>query len=311
MCNVLYFVFCRTNIPKPEIYHAKDSLLYTSEEKHNSTDTLDSVVNQHSPGKDSLLVKDETFPELAPRSSPEDDNESVCSCGPGPREGDAFPKAFERDLVTPTNIVLNGGRDSAPLTSNTPELVQNSSREAAFRDPGASGEPSSGDNVCQSFETSYANILSIGTENVPSAVPNISAQSNESAVVDKFYSVKNTAENVLKPSCYDSGIDIHDAGSFSGSDQVAQGGSATPCPSAQTVCEKARDSDSGTETVESKSDIVSSVEGESSDSARKKTSSVSFCMDSMQEKDGSLVKEEETSRMEEESKQETKKNKVT
>ncbi|XP_076270982.1 TLD domain-containing protein mustard isoform X24 [Rhynchophorus ferrugineus] len=34
---------------------------------------------------DSLLVKDETFPELE-------------------REGDAFPKAFERELVTPTNL---------------------------------------------------------------------------------------------------------------------------------------------------------------------------------------------------------------
>lgn len=31
-----------------------------------------------------------------------DDAESVCSCTE--REGDAFPKAFERDLVTPTNL---------------------------------------------------------------------------------------------------------------------------------------------------------------------------------------------------------------
>ncbi|XP_057666580.1 oxidation resistance protein 1 isoform X10 [Diorhabda carinulata] len=35
--------------------------------------------------QDSLMVKDETFPELE-------------------REGDAFPKAFERELVTPTNL---------------------------------------------------------------------------------------------------------------------------------------------------------------------------------------------------------------
>nr|XP_022901879.1 nuclear receptor coactivator 7 isoform X2 [Onthophagus taurus] len=47
---------------------------------------------------DSLLVKDETFPELITG----DDAESVCSCTE--REGDAFPKAFERDLVTPTNL---------------------------------------------------------------------------------------------------------------------------------------------------------------------------------------------------------------
>lgn len=31
-----------------------------------------------------------------------DDAESICSCTE--REGDAFPKAFERDLVTPTNL---------------------------------------------------------------------------------------------------------------------------------------------------------------------------------------------------------------
>ncbi|XP_023310478.1 nuclear receptor coactivator 7 isoform X3 [Anoplophora glabripennis] len=47
---------------------------------------------------DSLMVKDETFPELVTG----DDAESVCSCTE--REGDAFPKAFDRDLVTPTNL---------------------------------------------------------------------------------------------------------------------------------------------------------------------------------------------------------------
>lgn len=55
----------------------------------------------HSPGKDSLLVKDETFPELGTGG---DDAESICSCADRDRDGDAFPKAFERDLVTPTNI---------------------------------------------------------------------------------------------------------------------------------------------------------------------------------------------------------------
>ncbi|XP_066137531.1 nuclear receptor coactivator 7 isoform X3 [Euwallacea fornicatus] len=48
---------------------------------------------------ESLLVKDETFPELVTGT---DDAESVCSCTE--REGDAFPKAFERELVTPTNL---------------------------------------------------------------------------------------------------------------------------------------------------------------------------------------------------------------
>lgn len=61
---------------KPEIYYMKKP---TESEKCQS------------PGKD------ENFPELTT-----DDNESVCSCAD--RDGDAFPKAFERDLVTPTNL---------------------------------------------------------------------------------------------------------------------------------------------------------------------------------------------------------------
>ncbi|KAJ8926700.1 hypothetical protein NQ314_020916 [Rhamnusium bicolor] len=60
---------------KPEIYYPK-----TEKEPETS------------------MVKDETFPELVTG----DDAESVCSCTD--REGDAFPKAFERDLVTPTNL---------------------------------------------------------------------------------------------------------------------------------------------------------------------------------------------------------------
>ncbi|KAL3282082.1 hypothetical protein HHI36_005281 [Cryptolaemus montrouzieri] len=65
---------------KPEIYYPKSE---------NSVAELE---------QDSLLVKDETFPELVAG----DDAESVCSCTE--REGDAFPKAFDRDLVTPTNL---------------------------------------------------------------------------------------------------------------------------------------------------------------------------------------------------------------
>lgn len=34
----------------------------------------------------------------------EEENGSMCSCSV-PREGDAFPKAFDRELVTPTNLI--------------------------------------------------------------------------------------------------------------------------------------------------------------------------------------------------------------
>lgn len=51
----------------------------------------------------SQFRKDETFPELGVGSVEGcDDQESVCSSNE--REGDAFPKAFERELVTPTNL---------------------------------------------------------------------------------------------------------------------------------------------------------------------------------------------------------------
>ena len=85
---------------------------------------------QNSPGKDSLLVKDETFPELArARSSSDndDENESVCSCGAGGREGDAFPKAFERDLVTPTNLMLLSSSDNEASDSQ-----KEGSRQVSF-----------------------------------------------------------------------------------------------------------------------------------------------------------------------------------
>lgn len=66
---------------KPEVYHPKTC----------------TRCETHSPGKDSLLVKDETFPELGAGSSV--DQESNCSTERD--DGDAFPKAFDRDLVTP------------------------------------------------------------------------------------------------------------------------------------------------------------------------------------------------------------------
>lgn len=71
---------------KPEIYYPKSSSRYDT----------------HSPGKDSL-VKDETFPELGVGSVEAcDDQESICSSNE--RDGAAFPKAFDRDLVTPIDL---------------------------------------------------------------------------------------------------------------------------------------------------------------------------------------------------------------
>ncbi|XP_026324089.1 nuclear receptor coactivator 7 isoform X5 [Hyposmocoma kahamanoa] len=62
--------------------------------------------SEHSPGKDSLLVKDETFPELQAASGEAEEGagteERPGSGETEERPGAAFPKAFERELVTPT-----------------------------------------------------------------------------------------------------------------------------------------------------------------------------------------------------------------
>lgn len=72
---------------KPEIYYAK-----------KPSRSVDNCNKCQSP------AKDEHYPELTV-----DDSESVCSCAE--RDGDAFPKAFERDLVTPTNLQNVSVRD--------------------------------------------------------------------------------------------------------------------------------------------------------------------------------------------------------
>ncbi|GLH04467.1 Nucleolar protein c7c, putative, partial [Gryllus bimaculatus] len=74
--------------PRPEVYHP---------------------ARARSPGKDSLLPKDETFPELqAAHAAGDGDDEGdgedgeLASSAGSSRDGDAFPKAFDRDRVTPT-----------------------------------------------------------------------------------------------------------------------------------------------------------------------------------------------------------------
>lgn len=80
---------------KPEVYYPKVTCIRSE---------------THSPGKDSL-VKDETFPELGAGSVDVcDDQESVCSSNE--RDGAAFPKAFERDLVTPNELLSRNQPDS-------------------------------------------------------------------------------------------------------------------------------------------------------------------------------------------------------
>ncbi|KAG5888498.1 hypothetical protein JTB14_015743 [Gonioctena quinquepunctata] len=133
---------------KPEIYYPK------TEKEHD---------------QDSLMVKDETFPELAG-----DDAESVCSCTE--REGDAFPKAFERELVTPTNL------DDAETQQKALEERRKSLLDHHWAIPSRDRQ-------------------SIDTDELPA----ISAPNLQEKHIDE-----EEDDDLNKENCHDSGIDIRD-----------------------------------------------------------------------------------------------------
>ncbi|XP_044750372.1 nuclear receptor coactivator 7 isoform X3 [Coccinella septempunctata] len=137
---------------KPEIYYPKS----------------ESSVADMEP--DSLLVKDETFPELAG-----DDAESVCSCTE--REGDAFPKAFDRDLVTPTN-------------TDDPEQQQKllEERRKSLLD--------------HHWPVSSRDRASIDVDELP-----MHSSSMQEEPVEQ---IEEEEETISKESCHDSGIDIRE-----------------------------------------------------------------------------------------------------
>ncbi|XP_063918186.1 oxidation resistance protein 1 isoform X4 [Zophobas morio] len=117
---------------------------------------------------DSLLVKDETFPELVTG----DDAESVCSCTE--REGDAFPKAFERELVTPTNI------EEDPHEHRSLEERRKSLLDHHWAIPSRDRQ-------------------SIDTDEMPTIA---SAMLQEDQIDEE--------DSLIKESCHDSGIDIRE-----------------------------------------------------------------------------------------------------
>lgn len=88
---------------------------------------------------DSLLAKDETFPELqeaASSSTVVGDDEAAST---GRTEGDAFPKAFDRELVTPTNLdsrqvsIESCSSSNGPKSSPSP-LVDHEERRRSILD---------------------------------------------------------------------------------------------------------------------------------------------------------------------------------
>ncbi|KAL1491172.1 hypothetical protein ABEB36_011812 [Hypothenemus hampei] len=187
--------------------------------------------------RDNSLVKDETFPELVTGT---DDAESVCSCTE--REGDAFPKAFERELVTPTNL------EEAEQQRHTVEERRKSLLDHHW--PMTSRERQS-----------------IDTDEMP--VISTSSLTEEGDQISEEDGARGGVENEPKEeSCHDSGIDIRDTPlptivplpvkeHYSDADIVLSKEWVPPIP-------------------------LQPVHGdsESSSPARKKTNSVSFSLDS-------------------------------
>ncbi|XP_019873866.2 nuclear receptor coactivator 7 isoform X1 [Aethina tumida] len=121
--------------------------------------------------QDSLLVKDETFPELVTG----DDAESVCSCTE--REGDAFPKAFERELVTPTN------QDDGDSEHHSLEERRKSLLDHHWAIPSKDR---------QSIDTDEMPIISAG-------------------ILQEEQIGEEDEDSLVKESCHDSGIDIRES----------------------------------------------------------------------------------------------------
>ncbi|XKL62053.1 hypothetical protein PGB90_001886 [Kerria lacca] len=227
---------------KPEIYHANEQerrgSLYrpkieneaeaTENAEHivtNQTDSLDSttVEIQNSPGgkADSLLAKDETFPELR-SSTEEEDNGSVCSCEEERQIGNAFPKAFDRDLITPAYIKKKSNhllRRSDEFSEK--EDTSHSGDERRTESP-ASLPPDNEENTSESnlplLVEAEAVIKNLEERRKSSldrhwAIPNKirSIESDGLSAEDEVESEHSENQTGLtKQSCHDSGIDIRD-----------------------------------------------------------------------------------------------------
>ncbi|XP_076234385.1 TLD domain-containing protein mustard isoform X3 [Calliopsis andreniformis] len=248
---------------KPEIYYMK---------KPSQNDDR----KCQSPGKD------ENFPE-----STADDSESVCSCAE--RDGDAFPKAFERDLVTPTNL------------QNEENATTTKEKEKETKDTCGGGQAS------RTLEERRRSMLDHHWA-VPSkdrCTMSVEDEQQDSLSSDKADSAKSKAipedeeGSLVKLSCHDSGIDIRDPN--------------PPFPVVQPIPAKKVYSDAdivlSTDwvppiTIAPTHITTDSLDSGSAINGRKKASSVSFSLDSNAEEP---EKDEEHK---DDDKQETRRNKM-
>ncbi|KAL6258073.1 hypothetical protein P5V15_009989, partial [Pogonomyrmex californicus] len=229
--------------------------------------------------------KEENFPELAG-----DDSESVCSCAE--RDGDAFPKAFERELVTPTNLQ---SEENSTSTKDKEKEKDSNEKEVCI-----------GGQASRTLEERRRSMLDHHWA-VPSkdrSTFSVDDEQQDSLNSDKAEPTKSNAipedeeGSLVKLSCHDSGIDIRDPN--------------PPIPIVQPIPSKKVYSDAdivlSSDWVPpitiAPTNITSSLEATSAINGRKKASSVSFSLESNAEEP---EKDEEHK---EDDKQETRKNKM-
>ncbi|XP_052737371.1 oxidation resistance protein 1 isoform X2 [Bicyclus anynana] len=161
--------------------------------------------SEHSPGKDSLLVKDETFPELqaageAPGAEGAEDRPS--SLDTEERGGAAFPKAFDRDLVTPTPIHQTTEERRKSLLDHHWAIP---SKDRMSIDQGSEVSSSADHGKEESLETSVAE--GSVEERAGSAEGEGDA---EGEAEGEERGERGDAAHLVKLSYHDSGIDIRD-----------------------------------------------------------------------------------------------------
>ena len=310
-------------------------------------------------------------------SDNDDENESVCSCGAGGREGDAFPKAFERDLVTPTNLMLLSSSDN-----EASDCQKEGSRQVSFESSCSSvqhqkslsdgtdgidtrhaeGEKMEGEeeeeekeeeeddktpvDTCQMLEERRRSCLdhhwaipSIDRVSVDKENDDVMSTSEEKCSTSKSGigddgdvggGESDREGQLVKLSCHDSGIDIRDAGIL---DPVSAGSHVPPvqaepdCVVPQTekvlsdtdIINASPDDWVPPNTVAHMATVLDTVGIQSGDASnRKKTSSVSFSLDSNADSSGEVtvtsdVKEgadESGQKLDDPEKHESRKNKV-
>ncbi|XP_063394514.1 oxidation resistance protein 1 isoform X9 [Cydia fagiglandana] len=164
--------------------------------------------SEHSPGKDSLLVKDETFPELQAANGEGEGgacDERPGSGDPEDRGGAAFPKAFERELVTPTALQQQSTEERRKSLLDHHWAIPSKDRMSI-------DQGSESDDVFQvSSSTDHKEDGAEGAEagaSVEATEPGSGTEADEAG--DEAGPQPADALHLVKLSYHDSGIDIRD-----------------------------------------------------------------------------------------------------